>query len=89
MSIARDPTYEKLYEEILLSLQPLPYIPFQLSLTFEVQSSTDLSLSNVGGSGSRSVSPAPFTSHEFTPVRNLLVYDIYMYVLVLFVGGAS
>ncbi len=60
-SIAGDPTYDKLYDEIILSLQPLPFIPFQLSLSFEVQTPSELS---VVGSHSRSVSPAPSPIHN-------------------------
>ena len=62
-SIIGDATYDKLYDEILLSLQPLPFIPFQLSLSFEVQTPSHLSPS-VSGSHSRSVSPAPSPLHS-------------------------
>ena len=55
-----DEFYHKLYDEILLSLQPMAFFPFQLSIDFEIKPN------NEGGGGlsprpggSRSVSPAP------------------------------
>lgn len=32
-----DQLYTKLYEEILLSLQPMSFFPFQLSIDFEIK----------------------------------------------------
>ena len=41
-----DQLYRKLYDEILLSLQPISFFPFQLSIDFEIKSSCSSSLSS-------------------------------------------
>ena len=46
-----DQLYRKLYDEILLSLQPISFFPFQLSIDFEIKSSScssSLSSSSTG-----------------------------------------
>ena len=40
MVYSGDKWYCKLYDEILLSLQPISFFPFQLSIDFEIKSSS-------------------------------------------------
>lgn len=62
MVYSGDKWYCKLYDEILLSLQPISFFPFQLSIDFEIKSSSP-STSSLSSSAGELVREQPVKSN--------------------------